>query len=78
MMSHRYGRAPAIKINGDTTAAFSYIPVHFEYILQELFINAFRATVEQNADAKELPVVMVTVCFNGASATWRMRSVHVQ
>jgi hypothetical protein len=50
MCTDRYGRSPVIKLHGDFDNAFSYIPVHIEYILQELFKNAFRATCEFNAD----------------------------
>jgi len=72
MCVDRYGRAPSITITGDGDATFSYIPVHFEYILQELFKNAFRATVEHNAEKSDLPDVVVTICFNGTDMILRI------
>ena len=45
-----------------------YLPPHMEYILQELFKNAFRATVERFDDLPEedMPPVTITVCKSGS------------
>lgn len=64
MCHNRYGVAPKIKLHGDTNTVFSYIPAHLEYILQELFKNAFRASVEQHRDSGVIPDVDITVCRN--------------
>ncbi|KAF9172477.1 hypothetical protein BGX21_006623 [Mortierella sp. AD011] len=41
-----YGSSPEVVINGQTDTAFTYVPVHLEYILCELLKNSVRATVE--------------------------------
>ncbi|KAG9318316.1 branched-chain alpha-ketoacid dehydrogenase [Chiua virens] len=42
------GATPTIVIDGHPDATFAYVPVHLEYILTEIFKNAFRATVEHH------------------------------
>ncbi|XP_014673202.1 PREDICTED: 3-methyl-2-oxobutanoate dehydrogenase [lipoamide] kinase, mitochondrial-like isoform X2 [Priapulus caudatus] len=61
---HRYGRAPAINLNGHSGATFPYIEQPLHYILPEILKNAMRATVEKNADASTLPPVTVTIASN--------------
>lgn len=60
------GHAPDIVLDGDLEAVVSYVPAHLEYILQELFKNAFRAVVEHHGDdpSVELPPVRITLCRN--------------
>ncbi|PAA80164.1 hypothetical protein BOX15_Mlig003650g2 [Macrostomum lignano] len=61
----KYGLAPAVKINGNRKAAFSYIIQPVEYIVTEVLKNAFRATVEHNrAKVGSLPEVTITVANN--------------
>jgi len=43
--------APEIILRGDVDAEISYVRPHLEYILQELFKNAMRATVETHGKA---------------------------
>ena len=41
-----YGAAPPLEVLGHTDATLAYIPVHLDYLLFELFKNAYRATIE--------------------------------
>eukprot|EP00039_Didymoeca_costata_P012564 m.181489 g.181489 ORF g.181489 m.181489 type:complete len:420 (-) comp15514_c1_seq14:1687-2946(-) len=65
MCEDRYMHAPSVVIDGDEiTVPISYIPVHLEYLLQELMKNAFRATCEYNLGQDELPPVIITIHAN--------------
>mmetsp|Transcript_23989 Transcript_23989/g.71573 ORF Transcript_23989/g.71573 Transcript_23989/m.71573 type:complete len:412 (-) Transcript_23989:2300-3535(-) len=64
MCRNRYGVSPSVQLHGQTNAVFSYIPTHLEYILQELFKNAFRATVEEHEQSGTIPDVDITICQN--------------
>lgn len=44
------GQAPRIIIRESGTKTFTYVPMHIQYMLCEVFKNACRATVEQHAD----------------------------
>jgi len=61
-----YYAAPEVKIKGPRDLVLPYIPGHLEYILYELFKNAFRATVEHhisnNAPEQDIPPITVTLC----------------
>lgn len=41
-----YGISPQLKIEGHADAEVTWIPAHLRYILQEVFKNAMRATIE--------------------------------
>ncbi|KAG1673895.1 [3-methyl-2-oxobutanoate dehydrogenase [lipoamide]] kinase, mitochondrial [Nymphon striatum] len=61
---HKYGVAPAIKINGHTNAAFSYFQTPLDYILPELLKNAMRATVESHLEGSEMNAITITIANN--------------
>ncbi|XP_067934489.1 branched-chain alpha-ketoacid dehydrogenase kinase-like [Watersipora subatra] len=61
---HRYGKAPAVNVNGHVNASFPYIAAPLEYIVMELFKNSMRATVEAHAGASHLPSINVTIANN--------------
>lgn len=64
MCRNRYGMAPRVRLMGEVDAVFAYVPGHLEYILQELFKNAFRAVTERHRHTGECPDVDITVCRN--------------
>lgn len=39
---HKYGKSPAIKLNGHINAVFPYIQAPLDYIIPELLKNAVR------------------------------------
>jgi len=39
---HRYGKAPAVTVNGHINSTFPYIAAPLEYIIMELLKNAMR------------------------------------
>jgi pyruvate dehydrogenase kinase 2/3/4 len=61
LCERHYGRAPTIRVEGDRTLTFPYIPTYLHYILLELLKNAVRATAETHADAIALPPVTVVI-----------------
>ncbi|KAG8173935.1 hypothetical protein JTE90_002395 [Oedothorax gibbosus] len=63
---HKYGKSPAIKLNGHINAVFPYIQAPLDYIIPELLKNSVRATVESHLDASEesLPPVTITIANN--------------
>ncbi|XP_054710333.1 3-methyl-2-oxobutanoate dehydrogenase [lipoamide] kinase, mitochondrial-like [Uloborus diversus] len=63
---HKYGKSPAIKLNGHINAIFPYIQAPLDYIIPELLKNAVRATIESHLDASEdsLPPVTITIANN--------------
>lgn len=63
---HKYGKSPAIKLNGHINAVFPYIQAPLDYIIPELLKNAVRATIETHLDACEdsLPPVTITIANN--------------
>lgn len=68
----RYGIKPEIELHGNVDCKFTYIPMHMEYMLTELFKNAFRATVESGN--VETPVqVTIAPTAQGDSLTIRIR-----
>lgn len=67
-----YGDAPHLTIDGHEDATFSFIPVHLEYIMIELFKNSMRATVEFHRDSDKLPPVRVTLCKGDRDVTIRV------
>lgn len=42
---HRYGKAPAVNVNGHVNASFPYIAAPLEYIVMELFKNSMRYAI---------------------------------
>lgn len=62
LFSLNYGIAPETVIAGQTNLVFPYISMPLEYILTELFKNAFRATVESRSRGTlQLPPIYVTL-----------------
>lgn len=63
---HKYGKAPAFKLNGHLNATFPYIQTPLDYIIPELLKNAVRATIESHLDCAEssLPPVTITIANN--------------
>lgn len=63
---HKYGKSPAIKLNGHIQAVFPYIQAPLDYIIPELLKNAVRATIESHLDTSEdsLPPVTITIANN--------------
>ena len=39
---HRYGKAPAVTVNGHVNATFPYIAAPLDYIIMELLKNSMR------------------------------------
>jgi signal transduction histidine kinase len=72
MMMRKFGRWPEVIVDGDVDATFVFIPAHLEYILQELYKNAFRATAEFHRNDAALPPVRMTVCVNDSYITLRI------
>jgi len=74
-----YGKSPDLRITGDTSVTFSYIPTHIEYVLNELLKNAFRATCEHHSEKShnDLPPVVATIAKspNAPVITIRIRDV---
>lgn len=62
MCQLKYGRVPRIVFNGDADLVFTYVPVHLEYILLEIFKNSFRATCEKHENKTHLPDITITIC----------------
>lgn len=58
----KYGVRPTIRITGDPSTTFAYIPVHLEYILTEILKNSFRATVESGSTT---PIEVTIAKFDG-------------
>ncbi|KAG9302905.1 hypothetical protein G9A89_022321 [Geosiphon pyriformis] len=58
-----YGSAPETLINGQIETTFTYVPVHFEYIISEILKNSYRATVEfsQKFQRDIHPPIQVTI-----------------
>ncbi|CAK0859654.1 unnamed protein product [Prorocentrum cordatum] len=50
------GQAPHIVVHDDTPGTFTYVPMHLNYMLTEVFKNACRATVEQHAEGFDDPL----------------------
>ena len=71
-MQQKFGRCPTVVVDGDSDAHLMFVPVHIEYILQELYKNAFRATAEHNKHKSRLPPVRLTVCANNSYITLRI------
>ncbi|KAJ1798382.1 hypothetical protein LPJ59_002535 [Coemansia sp. RSA 2399] len=70
------GDAPAFVIDGDTRAAFRYIPSHLEYMVIELLKNAFRSSLLQGADSAQEtspPPVLITVSRGNGKVAIRIR-----
>ncbi|CAG5102855.1 Oidioi.mRNA.OKI2018_I69.chr1.g499.t1.cds [Oikopleura dioica] len=64
---------PRVKLNGHTEAEFPYIPIGVDYILQEVFKNAFRAVIEAHANsARQMPPIDVTIAVNREDFTIRI------
>lgn len=61
---HRYGKAPAVTVNGHVNAAFPYIAAPLDYIIMELLKNSMRAVVETHKNSSRLPSVNVTIANN--------------
>lgn len=65
LATHRYGRAPDIRLSGHIGSTFPYITLPLDYILPEILKNAVRATIESHPDASQtLPSVHVTIANN--------------
>ncbi|GAB6024199.1 hypothetical protein CHUAL_008900 [Chamberlinius hualienensis] len=64
--THKYTKAPSIKLNGHVNAVFPYIEVPLDYIFPELLKNAVRFTIESHLDTPEnsLPPVTITIANN--------------
>lgn len=70
---HKYGVAPAVKVNGHVSAVFPYITRAIDYVLGELLKNAMRATVESNrGNMHNLPDVVVTIANNEVDFVFRI------
>jgi len=64
---------PRVKLNGHTEAEFPYIPIGVDYILQEVFKNAFRAVIEAHSNsARQMPPIDVTIAVNREDFTIRI------
>ncbi|GAA52148.1 [3-methyl-2-oxobutanoate dehydrogenase [lipoamide]] kinase mitochondrial [Clonorchis sinensis] len=62
MFQLEYGMAPEVILAGQTDLVFPYIRIPLDYILTELFKNAFRATIESRCrTAGKLPPIYVTL-----------------
>ncbi|TGZ72098.1 hypothetical protein CRM22_002288 [Opisthorchis felineus] len=62
MFQLEYGMAPEVILAGQTDLVFPYIRIPLDYILTELFKNAFRATIESKCrTAGKLPPIYVTL-----------------
>lgn len=55
---YKYSVRPKRVLDGEPDTAFTYVPMHLEYILTELLKNAFRATIEGRINKE--PIVMTT------------------
>lgn len=59
LCEYKYGTRPQWIIDGEPETAFTFVPMHLEYIATELLKNAFRATIENTSDrAKREPIVI--------------------
>jgi signal transduction histidine kinase len=72
MMLRRFGRWPRVVVDGDADATFPFVSAHLEYILQELYKNAFRATADHHSASATLPDVRLTICVNDSYITLRV------
>lgn len=64
---------PRVIFNGHTEAQFPYIPMGVDYILQEVFKNAYRATIESYVNsARTMPAIDVTIAVNKETFTIRI------
>ena len=74
MCESQYGEAPPLVIDGNLDATFSFIPVHLEYIMIELFKNSMRASIErqEHQDLENIPPVRVTICKGSTDITIRV------
>jgi [3-methyl-2-oxobutanoate dehydrogenase (acetyl-transferring)] kinase len=64
---------PRVKLDGHTEACFPFIPTALEFILEEVFRNAFRAVIDSNINsARELPPIDVTIAVNRDDFTIRI------
>ncbi|CAO3622759.1 unnamed protein product [Cunninghamella blakesleeana] len=70
-----YGQSPETIINGHVDTAFTYVPVHLEYILTELLKNSHRATVEhaKNRGLLDPPPIEVTISHGKEEIGIRIR-----
>lgn len=71
-----YGQSPEAIIDGHTDSRFTYVPVHFEYIMTELLKNSYRATVEHHLKMKrttELPPIRITISHGHEDISIRIR-----
>mmetsp|Transcript_48873 Transcript_48873/g.141580 ORF Transcript_48873/g.141580 Transcript_48873/m.141580 type:complete len:378 (-) Transcript_48873:101-1234(-) len=61
----RMGVAPQILVREENEGALTYVPMHLEYVLREIFKNACRAVVESHMIDSEsaLPPIACTIAY---------------
>lgn len=57
---------------GESGVTFTYVPSHLQYILCEVFKNAFRAVTERHMHSDSLPPVQVTIVEGESDVTIRV------